>query len=117
MKNNKHHQNNLQKEYNKLKKELIELHKGDDLKDFIDYDKLTIHTNYKIEILEMVKCNDEDEILNLEDEYILEAREKQKGYNQKTNEDIGETDFFKRLRNDLDESNKIDPKYYEFIDS
>ena len=88
--NNKHHQINLQKEYNKYKEILKEEYKNNEMFNYLNFDKLTIDRYYKLEIIETFLEYDKENLSIIEDEYILKYRSIQEGYKQKTNKEIEE---------------------------
>lgn len=117
LKNNKHHQRNLQKEYNNLKKNIKNQYKCNELFDYIDYDKLVFEKYYGIEVLKAFDYYNLEELLKLEDEYILKYRNIQEGYNQKTNEEIKSNDVLGDIFRQIEESKKSNPSYWEFINN
>lgn len=117
LKNNKHHQHNLQKEYNNFKKTIKNQYKGNELFSYIDYDKLVFEKYYRMEILKDFEHYSLEELLKLEDEYILEYRNIQDGYKQKTNEEIKPSDALEDVFELIKESKKSNPRYWEFINN
>lgn len=115
LRNNKHHQFYLQKEYNKSKKEVERQYKNMELYEYLDYDKLTIDKYYKIEILKEFDYYDLSNLLSLEDKYILEYRNTQEGYKQKTNKEIDGSDILKEVYKLMEIHKNKYPLYWEFM--
>lgn len=88
LKNNTHHCYKLQQEYNKLYKELDKQYKSDPLYNYLDINKIVIDKFYKLEVLKEFNYYNIDELLKVEDEYILKFRDIQEGYRQNTNEEL-----------------------------
>jgi len=111
----KHHQYYLQKEYDKNKKVITKQFKDNELSNYLDYDKITIDKYYKLEILKQFNYHNLNELLELEDQYILKYRDIQEGYKQKTNKEIDGDDTLKGIHKLIEEDKKERPHYWEFM--
>lgn len=111
LKDNKHHQLNLQKEYNNIKKDIKKHYKDNDLFNYLDYDKITIDKYYNIEILKQFDYYNMNELLEIEDQYILSYRNIQEGYKQKTNKEINQYSYI----NIIEEFKNKYPHYCNFM--
>lgn len=103
----KHHQFNLQKEFNERVNLEKELNKDNKYSNYIDYESYVFDTVYSVEPLQLVDNYDKDSILDLEDEYILKYRAIQKGYKQLTNKEIQEKYNAKKFTNQIDNEEKL----------
>lgn len=88
LKNNKHHCYKLQQEYNKLYKQTDKQYKTNEMYNYLDINKIVIDKFYKLEILQEFNYYNLEELLKIEDKYILKYRAIQEGYKQKTNEEL-----------------------------
>lgn len=110
--NNIHHQKNLQKEYNKYIKELKQEYKNDINVKYFNYDLMVIDKYYSFIIIENLDKYNLNELLKLEDNYILKFREIQKGYNQLTNEEIKDNNI--DILDYLNKMRKLYPKFFNY---
>lgn len=87
---NKHHQWNLQTEFNLVVKELKESDSENKFNTYIDYKSYVFDKYYKFEIIKEFNTYILEQVLTIEDQYILEERNIKEGYQQKTNAEIRE---------------------------
>ena len=84
--NNNHHQQFLQQEFNNEVNLISEQHKTEDINLCKEY---ILNTVYTFQIIAECYVKNPNDILLIEDAYILKYRNEQKGYFQKTNKEIG----------------------------
>lgn len=106
LRDDKHHCFELQKEYNEIYKQVKNDYKNNDMFNYLDFNKIVIDKYYKFEILESFNYYNENELLTIEDGYILQYREEQKGYSQKTNKELN-FDIYSFIK-------QCNPNWYDF---
>lgn len=104
--NDKHHQFNLQREFNSLLDRVKSENVNNEFYKYIDFKTYIFEKYYTMEILEEIeksKMKNVECIQKIEDDYILQYRKIQEGYKQKTNEEIKKNTNEKEIM----ESNRV----------
>lgn len=83
--NNKHNRPVLQEEFNTYVLELQNKYKADDLYKYIDFKSYVFDNYYEFELIKPLLYPEFDNVLDIEDKYILKYA---KGYNQNTNKEL-----------------------------
>lgn len=102
---NKHHNKNIQYEFNAICKRLKDKTKDNPFYNYIDFKSFVADNFYKVEIIETFEEYDEINIKEMEDKYILKYRDESNKYNQHTNKELEEY-IIKREEKKVIESEK-----------